>query len=125
MINRRMNKIYYFLFSLFLSLQVSAAELQETFVVTIHDKFVKVVAPDKFHSRLSVILENKSLVKIYGKIEYGSAEPIYTSIYPQESRSIDIKPGENDKIIFTPMSPPFQEIELIFGRKSYEIPPQK
>jgi len=125
MINRRMRFLPLALFSLLFSLSLRSAELQETFVVTMYDKFVKVVAPDKYHSRLSVILENKSLVKIYGKIEYGTSDPIFTAIYPQESRSIDIKPSESDKIIFTPMSPPFQEIELIFGRKSYEIPPQK
>lgn len=113
-------------FFLFLSFSVSARELQETFVVSVFDKYVKVVSPDKFHSKLSIIIENKSLVKIYGKIDYDSAEnPTFVAVFPQESRSVDITPSEKDKIIFVPQAPPFQEVELIFGRKSYEIPPQK
>lgn len=109
-----------------LSLNIQAKELQETFVVTLFDKYVKVVSPDKFHNKLSIIIENKSLVKVHGKVDYDSAkESLFVAVFPNETRTVEISPEQNDKIVFIPQAPPFQEVELIFGRKSYEIPPQK
>ena len=39
-------------------------------------------------------------------------------------KSVEINIKKQDRIYFIPLVPAFQEVELIFGKKSYEIPPK-
>lgn len=98
----------------------------EEFVVTIYDRSMRVTSPDLLKNKFSVVIENKSLSRVVGKIQ-GSSGKVY-HIKSIESNgfvkvSIDNKKGE--RFFFIPMSPPFQEAELITGQKTYEIPPRR
>jgi hypothetical protein len=114
------------LFLLFISSQIYAAELSDTFIVKIfHDK-VKVISPAKLSNNLTVIVENKTLVDIRGKIETKLGKVVaYVTIPSGQSKSVPVKISKKDKIYFVPMAPAFQAVELIVGRKAYEIPPKR
>lgn len=100
-------------------------EKADAFVVRIFDDKVKVLSPVKDDPNLNVIIENKTLVDIRGKIENGYGEILYyVNVKSRGSRSFSLKRKLKEKIFFIPQSPPFQKVELKLGNKPYEIPPQ-
>ncbi len=117
-----------FTLMILLSLSVDAYEKADAFIVKIYDAKVKVLSPVKDDPNLSVIIENKTLVDIRGKVETGRGEILnYVKISPRSSASLELKKDKNnkrEKIFFIPQSPPFQRVELRLGSKPYEIPPQ-
>ncbi|MCK6594049.1 MAG: hypothetical protein L6Q33_02530 [Bacteriovoracaceae bacterium] len=111
---------------LFLSGKVLAIESLDGFLVEGYDDRFRVISPQKFKAKMEVIVENKTLVKLVGRLHLNNApKPIFYTIQPgsYEKKIIDIKKG--DILHFVPLSPPFQEVELIIGNKIYEIPPKK
>lgn len=116
-----------FLLLLLLSnLPTFASEKSEAFLVTIFDRYVKVISPDKAYTQTSIIIENKTLSTIVGKIQKGKTDLHFLTLESQSSKSFQIKvPPSNEVLLFVPMSPASQEVQLLIGKKSYEIPPQK
>ena len=102
-----------------------ANEKSEAFLVTIYDRFVKVVSPDKAYTQTSIIIENKTLSTIVGKIQRGKTDLHFLTLEPQNSKSLQVKIVGNEPLLFVPLSPSSQEVQLLIGKKSYEIPPQK
>ena len=103
----------------------SAAEVQETFVIDIFDDFVRVVSPEKMTNKMKVIVNNRTLSKLYGHIQSPGREWIsYFSLGSEKTKSFPIKNTQFDKFILFSQSPPFQEVWLIPGKSVYEIPPK-
>lgn len=103
-----------------------AEEKSEAFLVTLVDKGIKVVSPDKYFPEMSIIIENKTLTKILGKVERAGGEIItYVNIPSGETRSLDVSMKQGEEIFFVSLAPAFQETALVVGKKSYEIPPGK
>ncbi len=103
-----------------------ATERSESFVIKAYDNRFKVTAPHVFSPNVGLIIENHTLTKIYGKIETKLGRIIdYISILPRNFKSISLNLRTSQNIIFTPLVPPLQEVELIFGKEAYEIPPKK
>lgn len=90
------------------------------------DSYVQVLSPKKIFEEQSVIIENKTLVRLFGRLQgpNGSNEK-YISVNPGESKVVSIPTQGIEKLIFIPLSPAFQEVELKIGMPSYEIPPQR
>jgi len=115
-----------FIYSLFLITSSFAEEKAETFILEIFDSKYKVVSPNKFHDQMSVIIENKSLNKVAGKMVTSQQVVIdYVSIMPGAHQSVEVGKFKGQRIFFVPLTPPVQEIELIPGKQSYEIPPKR
>lgn len=119
---------YFLLIFIFFSsfTQSFAYENAEAFMVYLLEDRVKVLSPQKYHKNQAVIIENKTLTKVIGKIKNQEDKVLrYVNILPGEFKSIEvvIKKGEN--IYFVPMIPSFQEVILSFGKRSYEVPPKK
>lgn len=112
------------LFLLF-SVHAQAAEKSEAFLVTIFDRYVKVISPDRAYSETSIIIENKTLSTIVGKIQRGKTDLHFLTLEPQHNKSFQVKVVGNEPLLFVPMAPASQEVQLLIGKKSYEIPPQK
>lgn len=114
---------------LLLNFPAFAGEKSEAFLVTIFDRYVKVISPDKSYSQTSIIIENKTLSTIVGKIQKGKSDLYFLTLEPQQSKSFQVKipatQGSQEPLLFVPMSPASQEVQLLIGKKSYEIPPQK
>lgn len=111
------------LFFLFFVLGVAhAAPKAETFVVTIQDRSMSVIAPDKRKDLFSVLIENRSLSDQVGKFIVGGKNLKFVSVKSGQTESVEIENKTSANIIFIPISPAFQEVDLIFGKKVYEIP---
>lgn len=115
------------LFSLLLtSFKAASVERADAFIVKIFEKSIKVLAPKKDERKVSIIVENKTLVKALTKIERASGKVVeFVSVEPGKFKVVSIKRKKREVLYFTPISPPFQKIELVTGRRPYEIPPQR
>ena len=112
--------------SLFLSLNATAVERSDAFIVKVFEKSIKVLAPKKDDRKTSVIVENKTLVNCLAKIIRSSGEVIdFVSIKPGKFKVVEVRRKKREVLYFVPISPPFQKIELVTGRRPYEIPPQR
>lgn len=101
-------------------------ERSYAFIVKMFGQYVKVVSPQKYTDETSVIIENKTLSKIYGKVVTQTGRLIkYFSVPENKFNTIALKLSPGEKAFVVPLSPAFQSFELKFGSLSYEIPPKK
>lgn len=118
--------IFYIMFIFLWSSTLFAQNVKiEEFVVTIFDRSMRVTSPDVIKNNFVVVIENKSLSKVVGKIQ-GSSGKVYhlKSIEANNFLKVTVEHKKDERYFFIPMSPPFQEAELIAGQKTYEIPPK-
>lgn len=98
-------------------------EKANSFLITLYENHTKVISPQKYYADISVIIENKTLNKIIGKVEIESRNLVkYVSIPGESFRSVDLPLQTGDRPVFIPLAPAFQEVPLVFGAKVYEIP---
>ncbi len=97
----------------------------DTFIVSMMDRKVQVISPEKIRDIFSVVVENKSLSKLVAKFSTEEGTIKFISIESGKTETVEIKHNNGAKVFFVPLSPAFQEIELIVGKKEYEIPSQK
>lgn len=103
-----------------------AIESSNGFLVTAYDESFRVVSPMKFKNPMEVIVENKTLVRLVGKVIINNKQNVgFTSIDTDKYQRIMVDLKKGDVLHFVPLSPAFQEVELIVGNKIYEIPPKK
>jgi uncharacterized SAM-binding protein YcdF (DUF218 family) len=103
-----------------------AIESLNGFLVSAFDDRFKVISPEKFKTPMEVIVENKTLVRLIGKVIVNSKTVAgYVAVEPEKYQKVIINLKKGDVLHFVPLSPSFQEVELIVGNKSYEIPPKK
>jgi hypothetical protein len=103
-----------------------AAERSYAFIVKMHGEYVKVVSPKSYTDDTTVIIENKTLSRIYGKIVTQSGRLIsYFAVPSAKVRSFPLKLKNGERAYVVPLAPAFQSFELKFGNISYEIPPKK
>jgi hypothetical protein len=120
----------YFLLMLFIAFlyesQLFAIESSNGFVVTSYDDKIRIISPEKFRSPMEVIIENKTLIRLIGKVVVNKKMNAgFASVEPDKYQRIMVNLKKGDLIHFFPLSPSFQEVELIVGNKSYEIPPKR
>jgi hypothetical protein len=94
----------------------------ETFVVQINDRSLSVNAPANKKNTFSVVVENRSLSDQLGKFIVQGKLLKYISVKSGQTESVEIENKSTTNVFFVPVSPAFQEAELIFGKKAYEIP---
>ena len=98
-----------------------------SFILKILPSKILVSSPKDAVKDLSLIIENKTVGPIWGKIvdeDWKALE--YLGIPSQATRVVTLKNYKKDKIYyFIPQSPPFQKIILQFNKSNYEIPPSK
>jgi hypothetical protein len=106
--------------------QLFAIESSNGFVVTSYDDRIRIISPEKFRSPMEVIIENKTLIRLIGKVVVNKKMNAgFASVEPDKYQRIMVNLKKGDLIHFVPLSPSFQEVELIVGNKSYEIPPKR
>lgn len=115
---------YLFVIILFSSL-ASAQPKPETFVISIHDRKMSILAPERVKKIFTVLVENHSLSDQIGKFTIKGKTIKFVSIKSGHSEPVEIENQTSSNIVFVPVSPAFQEVELIFGKKAYEIPSKK
>lgn len=114
---------YLIILLILFSSTVHSLEKSEAFIVTAFTDKFKVLSPAKKTDKVSVIIENKTLVKLIGEVvtDKGTLRKLVT-IKPGKYKSIELKFYKNTKYYFIPLSPSFQKVILDFGKKAYEIP---
>lgn len=113
------------LFLLQLSTLAFGIESLDGFLVSAYDDRFRVISPDKFKPTMEVIIENKTLVRLIGKLTINqSTNASLLSIEPETFQKANVKLKKGDLLHFVPLSPAFQEVELIVGNKKYDIPPK-
>lgn len=101
-------------------------ERADAFIVSAHPGFYKVLSPTKIEKQIGLIVQNKSLVKIFGRLETSEGKILkMINVSPEQSVSVNFDYSESQKYFFIPLSPAFQEVELKRGEKSYEVPAQR
>ncbi len=110
---------------LILSLSAFAAQKSDVFVIQVMDRKMAVLSPEKERKLFSVIVENRSLSDQVGKFEAKGRLLKYVSIPSGKSETVEIENTSGSNVTFVPVSPAFQEVELIFGKKAYEVPPKE
>ncbi len=120
------NQLLIILFSISLSTSLGAVERSDAFIVKVFEKSIKVLAPKKDEAKVGVIVENKTLVKCLAKLVRENGKVIdFVSVEPGKFKVVNVRRKKREVIYFIPISPPFQKIDLITGRRPYEIPPQR
>lgn len=97
----------------------------ESFVIQIQDRSMTVLSPDKKSPFFTVLVENRSLSDQVGKFTVGGKTTKYLAIPSGKSESVQIDNKSYASVFFIPVSPAFQDVELQFGKKAYEIPPKE
>lgn len=97
----------------------------EGFIVQVNDSFMYVVSPEKKKNMFSVIVENRSLSDQVGNFIVGNKILKYVSVKSGKSETVEIENKTSSPVVFVPVSPAFQEVPLVFGKKAYEIPPKE
>lgn len=121
-----MSKAWFLPIIIFLNFSAFSYEKPSAFIIKVYDDKVRVLSPTKYDPLLSVVIENKTMAKLKGKIETGSGEVLkFVSILPGKFTSVNVKKLKTQKLFFVPLSPPLQKVELKIGNKPYEIPPKQ
>jgi hypothetical protein len=114
-----------FLFLFLLPVIAQAAPQSEMFIIQVMDRKMSVVSPDKERKLFSVLVENRSLSDQVARFESRGKLLKYISVPSGKSESIEIENTSGSPVTFVPVSPAFQEVELVFGKKAYEVPPKE
>ena len=114
------------MFLLLVVTRVQAIESLDGFLVSAYDDHFKVISPEKFKGIMEIVIENKTLVRLIGKLTINQQNnSTYISVDSGKYQKANVKLKKGDILHFVPLSPAFQEVELIVGNKIYEIPPKK
>lgn len=106
---------------LFISFSV-IAQTAKPFVIQVNDRSISVNSSEVRKSMFSVIVENRSLSDQIAKFTIQGKIIKYVSVKSGKSETVEIENKSQIPVYFVPVSPAFQEVELIFGKKSYEVP---
>lgn len=112
-------------FLLLFPLLVSSAPQSDVFIIQVMDRKLSVISPDKEKKLFSVIVENRSLSDQVGRFEINGRLLKYVAVPSGKSESVEIENKTESPVTFVPVSPAFQEVELTFGKKAYEVPSKK
>lgn len=111
-----------FVFMILLPLFAYAQVKTEGFIVQINDRSMSVLSPEKKKAMFTVIVENRSLSDQVGKFVIGNKILKFVSVQSGKSETVEIENKSSTPVSFVPVSPAFQEVPLLFGKKAYEIP---
>lgn len=117
-------KLTFLIVSLFCSMWSFAAGTP-AFILKLTDKGISIQSPDNVMKIFSVIIENQSLTDQVAKLVVGDDVVKFVRINSGRSETVEIENKTSKTIFFVPVSPSFQEVELKFGKKQYEIPAQR
>lgn len=103
----------------------STLVMADPFIIQILDRSMRIEAPEKKVSAVSVVLENKSLADQVAKFVLDGKILKFASVKSGKTETIYLENKSPANIVFVPLAPAAQEIELRFGVRAYEIPSQE
>ncbi len=106
-----------------LILMIPAAFAVEAFRIELHDRKIHVESPVKVGTQYAVIVDNQSLNDTVGKFHSAGVDLKFITVKAGATRSVEFRHTGKENVYFQPMAPAFQQVELIAGKKTYEVPP--
>ena len=104
----------------------STVVFADPFIIQVLDRSMRIDAPEKRVSAISVVIENKSLADQVAKFVLDGKILKFASVKSGKTETIYLEnKSASANILFVPLAPAAQEIELRFGVKAYEIPSQE
>ncbi|MFP5459440.1 MAG: hypothetical protein ACLGG7_11960 [Bacteriovoracia bacterium] len=103
------------------SLSAAAAE---AFKIQVMDRRLVVESPASVGATYSVEVQNRSLNDLMGKFHANGVDLKFVSVKAGASKVVEFKVTPKALVVFQPMAPASQQVELIVGKRTYEIPPQ-
>jgi hypothetical protein len=97
----------------------------QAFIIQINDRSIHVTTPETRRPLFAVIVENRSLSDQVGKFIVEGKTLKFVTVKSGKSETVEIENRASSNPVFVPVSPAFQEVELAFGKKAYEIPPKE
>lgn len=114
-----------FLWATMTLVSLSAWGTGESFKIQLHDNKVRVEAPAKATPQFAVIVENHSLSDVTGKFSAAGRDLKFVSVKTTQSKVVEFSHKGPTPVSFKCLTPSFQEVLLVFGKGSYEIPPKQ
>ena len=103
-----------------------SAPRADAFIIELHGRKARVLSPSRHHPRTHLIIKNKTLSNVAGRLENAWGEvKRYVSVNSNDVFSFPLGIMSGERLFFVPLSPPLQAFELKTGNPSYEIPPQR
>ncbi len=106
-------------------LSVGAWGASESFKIQLHDRSIRVEAPPKASTQYAVVVENLSLSDVTGKFSSGGRDLKFVTVKSTQSKVVEFVHKGATPVSFKSLAPGFQEVLLVFGKGSYEIPPKQ
>ena len=103
----------------------STVVFADPFIIQILDRSMRIDAPEKRVPSISVVIENKSLADQVAKFVVDGKILKFASVKSGKTETVYLENKSASHVIFVPLAPAAQEIELRFGVKAYEIPSQE
>jgi len=97
----------------------------DSFIVKVGEHRISVSAPKKKAEVVSIIIENLTLDKIISELKTKEKVLKRFVLKPQGKEVIQVDYSKIKKLYYVPIAPPFEAVELKFGKKYYEIPPKE
>lgn len=111
------------LLALALSSSLGAAAA-EAFKIQVLDRRVVVQSPERVGATYSVEVQNSSLNDLVGKFHANGVDLKFVSVRAGASKVVEFKVTPKAVVAFQPLAPASQQVDLIVGKKTYEIPPK-
>lgn len=127
-------KLFLFIISFLIITFSHAQERSSAFIISSYGDYFKVMGPAELvglakitkDQTVAVIIENKTLSKLVGKIESSIKDQVqFVTVEAGQTKTVDLTLKKNHRYFFYPLSPSFQRVELMIGKKAYEIPPKR
>ena len=99
---------------------------RNAYMIQLYGDKARVSAPHQYHPRAHLLIENRTLASVSGRIENLAGEvKKYISVLPNRIHSLPLIGKKGERLFFVSLSPPLQAFELKIGKPTYEIPPQR
>ncbi|MBG60212.1 MAG: hypothetical protein CMJ16_07125 [Peredibacter sp.] len=110
----------------FIFFNTYAARTSESFLVTVEDQRIGVIAPKNAVDTATIVVKNKTFDKVISEIKTPDKVLKRFTLFPSGMKdstfTLTVDFSKAKKVYYAPISPPFQEIPLEFSKGSYEVP---
>lgn len=114
-----------YLILLFFLCSPAFGKYADSFIVDVKDRSIKVTSPLKKVDVVSIIVVNHTFDKIISEIRSGKKILKRFVLKPEGKEIVQVDYRAFKSIQYISIAPPFEEVELKFSQRPYEVPEKK
>lgn len=111
---------YIFFLSLFIDICYS--QYSNSFIVEIDERKIRVTSPKSKDKIVSIVFINKTLDKVISELRTDDKVLKRFTLKREDKQVLQIDIKSIKKLIYVPIAPAFESVELKFKKEPYEIP---